>query len=141
MKAPKDVALVPGDRLLLVNQRRKKANGVYTVTTSQHVKVWITQYALTTGVYTAIVALDPEKPRLAVEHKPGFPSMVCYHKPHWWLTEAEARERFNQVRAAEQLRIAKQLERLATLKFKVKGRFNEKQPHGSGTRQGARLSE
>lgn len=113
------VSLLPGERVLLVKQRRKKANGVYTVTPSKKVKVWVTKYALTTGVFTALVEIDPSRPRLAVEHKAGFPSMVCYHKPHWWRTEAEARKRFNKMRADAQSLLTKQLERLTKLRFSV----------------------
>lgn len=114
------LALKPGQTFLLVNQCKAKENGVYMVKrvkAKPRVKVWITKYALTTGVYTAMVELDPRTPKLAVEHTGGVPSMICYYKPHWWLTDAEARKRFKELLDKERQRVARQQQRLVTLRY------------------------
>lgn len=88
-------------------------------------KIWVTKYALTTGVYATIAELDTEHPRMAVEDGRGLTLTHYYHKPHWWLTEAEARARFKLVRDAAKKRLVLQLKKVSDLHFKVGDRCQQ----------------
>jgi len=52
-------------------------------------KVWITKYALTQGMMTAVNA-QLNKNMISITQG-GIPRFVYFHKPYWHLTEEEAR--------------------------------------------------
>lgn len=57
-------------------------------------KVWITKYALTQGVITAVnVRVLSDHPNLIGIEQDGFPRWTYFHKPDWHETETEAGNR------------------------------------------------
>lgn len=91
--------------------KKKKVDHVKT-------KVWITKYALTTGIFSVMAELDEETPRMAVDDDPSrLVQLICYHKPDWWLTEGEAIERACSMRDSELGRLRRKLEKLKALQF------------------------
>lgn len=60
--------------------------------TNKPFKVWITKYALTSGVTTALARLVDNERMIAVKNKDAISQKAYFHKPHWHRTEAEAVE-------------------------------------------------
>ncbi|HEY8937072.1 MAG TPA: hypothetical protein VIM65_17715 [Cyclobacteriaceae bacterium] len=69
-------------------------------------KVWISQYALTKGVYEQEVESSHVESMVSVQQ-----SIQCFHKPHWHHTKEEA------IAQAEKMRDA-QIDKLTKMEFK-----------------------
>lgn len=72
-------------------------------------KVWITRYALTGGIYTR----DCE----VVDSKIVAYSDEYYQKPDWHETEEAAKAKAEQMRLREIAKLKKQIEKLEKMKF------------------------
>jgi hypothetical protein len=79
---------------------------------------YITQYALTVGVFKQEVE-QCDSPTMVASTRRGV-CMVCYHKPHWHRTEAEALWQFYKMRDRALRSTEKKLDKLTKLKFAVK---------------------
>lgn len=94
---------------------KKKANDA-------KIKVWITKYALTQGIFTAWVKISEHNAKCAVDNVPGrFPSNILYRKPDWWLTESKAREQAERMRAKAIEAARKRLKKLNDMRFLPQG--------------------
>lgn len=77
------------------------------------VRIWITKFALTRGVYTAEEAQIEDG--MAVVPQSGFPRSVVFHRPHWHLTREEAEARVAEMVKAERRSLGKKLKKLDAL--------------------------
>lgn len=79
-------------------------------------KVWITKYALTTGIYAAeaeVCETVEDGTMIRVLSSYG----GYFHKPNWWDNEADAIRRAEVMRKRKIAGLQKQLEKLKALKF------------------------
>ena len=84
-------------------------------------KVWITKYALSTGVYCAAVnSLEPSS-IISIKNKNGLNGFSYFHGEgkDWHRTEESAIARANDMRNKKILSMKKQIERLAKMQFDV----------------------
>lgn len=79
-------------------------------------KVYITQYALTDGIYTAEVEHSIYD-TMVVEKNKG--PLRTYHKPNWHTTKEEAIKRAEKMREDKIRSLKKSLDRMEKLKFDV----------------------
>lgn len=80
-------------------------------------KVWITKYALTQGVFTAVnVTHYPDRSgrMIGVPQTGGLPK-AYFHAPDWHTTEASARAQVQKMIVAERAALTKKLAKLAKL--------------------------
>lgn len=77
-------------------------------------KIWITKYALTQGVYSLEAEIDSDYPDMAV-HRTRFPSY--FHKPYWHLTEEEAVAHAETMRVKKIVSLRKSIAKLENLRF------------------------
>lgn len=78
-------------------------------------KVWITKYALTKGIYEAEVA-DAEPGETMVVQKTGY-GFNYFHRNDWHRTEEEAKKRADEMRVAKLASLRKQVNKLERMKF------------------------
>lgn len=76
-------------------------------------KVWISRYALTKGIFEVEVKQSPFYSDL-VSSQSGYP---YYHKPDWHETKEEAIKRAEQMRVKKIASLRKQIEKLENLDF------------------------
>lgn len=77
-------------------------------------KVWITKYALTTGIFMAEVE-ETHTPTMVSDKMNSYHSR--YHKPDWHLTEAEAIEQAEKMVLRKIKSVQKQLDKLNKMTF------------------------
>lgn len=81
-------------------------------------KVWITSYALTKGVFEIEAEICEDtiyQGSMIKEVSEGLP--IYYHKPHWWHSKELALVRAEQMRNAKIKSMEKQIEKLKKLTF------------------------
>ena len=82
-------------------------------------KVWITKYALSQGIYTHdnVEVCADINPNMI--HCPGAPGEMAsvYHGKEWWKTEAEARAQAEKMRKDKIESLKKAIAKLEKLKF------------------------
>ena len=76
------------------------------------VRVWISKYALTTGITEHDAKIVSERMCVVREHY-----QPCYHKGQWHTSKAEAVARAEQMRKAKLASLRKSIARLEKLKF------------------------
>lgn len=81
------------------------------------IDVWITKYALTSGVEKALAEHGPDYPGMVTVRRGIYPQ--SFHGKDWHRTEAAALARANQMRLDRIAALKKQLTRLQKLTFKV----------------------
>lgn len=74
--------------------------------------VWITQYALTQGIYEETVEMTSCSTMVGV---PG--TIQTFHKPHWHLTKEDAIIRAEEMRIAKLKSLDKQMRKISALEF------------------------
>lgn len=84
--------------------------------------VWITKYALTTGIHQAEFEGIFECNGVVNENTACVKDSVCpynrlYHKGEWHKTEAEAKKKANEMRLKKIKSLEKQIEKLHKLEF------------------------
>lgn len=81
-------------------------------------KVWISKYALTQGIYEAEVERSTSAPSMVVQ-KQATTYAIAYHGEgkEWHHTEQEAKDKANQMVAAKIESLEKQLRKLRGTKF------------------------
>ena len=79
-------------------------------------KVWITKYAMTSGVFT-VEGASVGQAMCAVRTKGRGPFPVYYHGNDWHTDEAKAIERFNQMKQKKITSLKKQLAKVEALEF------------------------
>jgi hypothetical protein len=81
-------------------------------------KVWITKYALTKGIYAIEAKAFDDEPDLVKQTYPvifwGF-----FHKPDWHESKGEAVTRAETMRQAKFQSLHKQIKKLEALEFKI----------------------
>ena len=77
------------------------------------IHVWITKYALTTGISEADATQCADN--AVAWHRNGY--MYWYNKPDWHLTKEEALARAEQMRVARIASLKKSIAKLEALKF------------------------
>lgn len=77
-------------------------------------KVWVTKYALTQGVYETSVDISQEFPKMATEFAN---QLQTYHGNDWHRTKPEAIKRAEDMRAAKLSSLAKSMKKIQALKF------------------------
>lgn len=77
-------------------------------------KVWITKYALTQGIYS--VEASPSHTAKMVSTKQTSYS-ECFHKPYWHETEEAAKLHAAILRSKKLVSLERQIERIKALKF------------------------
>lgn len=81
-------------------------------------KVWITKYALTKGIFTLEVEVCTQNASLVYATKPGpLQEREYYGKPYWHETLDEAREHAEGMRVRKIASLRKQIAKLQELKF------------------------
>jgi hypothetical protein len=82
-------------------------------------KVWITQYALTSGVLELNASLrsDVHEGLIEVTKLGAFGFQKLYHKPHWHASLEEAQARVRVMIAAKRKSLAKELAKLDELEL------------------------
>jgi hypothetical protein len=80
-------------------------------------KVWITKYALSKGIYEVEARACDDAPGMIQQTKPqniwGY-----FHKPDWHTSRADANERAEVMRQAKVKSLHKQIKKLEALEFK-----------------------
>lgn len=79
--------------------------------------VYITKYALTTGVYSAEADVNGD---MAVQRAKGSGYAQYFHGKDWHLTEYEALDRAEEMRIAKLKSLDKQMKKISALKFTIK---------------------
>jgi len=83
------------------------------------INVWLTKYALTTGILKVKADFDAEQPS-TVAYKFSQNSFTAYaHGNEWHRTEQEAFDRAEEMRIAKLKSLDKQAKKIAAMKFKV----------------------
>ncbi len=85
------------------------------------VKVWVTQYAFTRGVFSVQVELREEYPYLAV--RPASPEEGpprYFHKPYWHLSEKEATAHVVKMAGDKLASLRKQMAKVTNIMNKAK---------------------
>tara|TARA_Y100000310_G_scaffold287531_1_gene312503 strand:+ start:858 stop:1106 length:249 start_codon:yes stop_codon:yes gene_type:complete len=77
-------------------------------------EVFITKYALTQGIFPCNVRDVQDK--MVESTEPG-PVSLYFHKPDWYDTEGEAKERAEVMKQKKMTSLRKQLDKLAALSF------------------------
>lgn len=79
-------------------------------------KVWITKYALSSGVVEAeLVSQDAHDGYVAVKWTRGMNGRATFHRGEWHRTESDARTRIVEMIAAKRKSLAKQATKLEKL--------------------------
>lgn len=78
-------------------------------------RVWITKYALTQGVYPAEVDLSTVSDTMVRETKTAYPNL--FHKPYWHTTREEAVKQAEDQRVRKIASVRAQLTRLQKMTF------------------------
>ena len=76
-------------------------------------KVWISRYALSEGIFETQAELSRDFPDMISER----PSYAHYHKPDWHETKEEAIKRAEQMRIKKIASLKKQIEKLEKMDF------------------------
>lgn len=79
--------------------------------------VYITKYALTTGVYSAEADVKDDK---AVQRAKGSGYAQYFYGKDWHLTEDEAIHRAEEMRIAKLRSLDKQMKKISALNFTIK---------------------
>lgn len=79
--------------------------------------VYITKYALTTGVYSAEADVNGD---MAVQRAKGSGYAQYLHGKDWHLTEDEALDRAEEMRIAKLKSLFKQIKKISALKLTIK---------------------
>lgn len=79
--------------------------------------VYITKYALTTGVYSAEADVKDD---MAVQLAKGSLHAQYFHGKDWHLTEDEALDRAEEMCIAKLKSLDKQMKKISALKFTIK---------------------
>lgn len=82
--------------------------------------VYITKYALTTGVYSAEADVNGDMAVQAVQREKGSVYAQYFHGKDWHLTEDEALDRAEEMRIAKLKSLDKQMKKISALKFTIK---------------------
>lgn len=78
--------------------------------------MWVTQYALTRGVYVVEDGdYDPARPAVIFLPVPGSNRLQAIHRPHWYVDEGDARRRARMMIRAQRLLLLKKLTHLDRL--------------------------
>ncbi len=80
-------------------------------------KVWITKYALTQGIFECEVETAFDISKKMVVDKAGPCGGNCYHRPDWHETKGAAILRAEEMRTKKIASLEKQIKSLKTLKF------------------------
>jgi hypothetical protein len=81
-------------------------------------KVWITKYALTKGIYEVEVEGSSSTPSMVVSRQEGtYPMFYHGEGTEWHQTEESARNKANQMVASELISLEKQIQKLRKAKF------------------------
>jgi hypothetical protein len=85
------------------------------------VKVWITKYALSQGIYStdAEICTDISDKMISVKEKGSYYDQ-CFHKPDWYETMKEALEQAEKMKQRKIASLKKQVKKLESLKFEIK---------------------
>lgn len=75
-------------------------------------KVWITKYALTTGIRKTEARVSTVSEKMVVVG-----GSVCHHKPDWHKTFQDANERAEEMRTRKIASLRKQIAKLESLSF------------------------
>ena len=78
-------------------------------------KVWVTKFALTTGIFEAETARNPDSSMIVVRNK--FHDDTYYHKPYWHETKEAAIEHAENLRTKKLRSLNMQIGKLAKIKF------------------------
>lgn len=79
-------------------------------------KVWITKYALTKGVFEINAEICEDTQESMIEEV-GAGWLTYYHKPHWWPSKESALLRAEQMRNAKIKSLQKQITKLDKMTF------------------------
>ncbi len=82
-------------------------------------KVWITKYALTQGVYTIEGQIDDQDLTVFCQDIEPDRYFTFYHKPFWHESEEAARAHFDKLKAARIASLKKSLRKTEMLEFKM----------------------
>lgn len=93
-------------------------------------RVWITKYALTTGVFTADNVEVSHEEKMVSFRQEAWPRIVHFHKPDWWPSESGAIARVKVMIAAREASLAKEQAKLNALKEKLSGDSLDVRPWG-----------
>ena len=81
-------------------------------------RVWITKYALTSGIQEAEARVSNTSEKMIVaESGNGRGVGKCYRKPHWHKTFQDANERAGEMRTQKIASLRKQIAKLESLSF------------------------
>lgn len=79
------------------------------------IKVYVTKFALTKGIFETIADVSENYPNLASASAHNFRDI--YHKPFWHTTREEAVAQAEKMRIAKIKSVEKQLKKLQNMKF------------------------
>lgn len=82
--------------------------------------VYITKYAITTGVYSAEADVKGDMAVQRVQRAKGSGYAQYFHGKDWHLTEDEALDRAEEMRIAKLKSLDKQMKKISALKFTIK---------------------
>lgn len=82
-------------------------------------KVWITKYALTSGIFEAEAKICTNiSPTMISVNEDGTPNQ-CFHGNDWHRTVGDALSRAEEMRIARLKSLDKQAKKIAAMKFKI----------------------
>ena len=82
-------------------------------------KVWVTKYALTTGVFCVEGEVSSDHPGMCTVKRPGYMRQT-FHGDEWHKTEEDARAQFYVMVTKRQASLQKSIVKLANISFMVK---------------------
>lgn len=80
-------------------------------------KVWISKYALTQGIYEVEGEIAESYSKMFCVPKSGKTFAMYFHKPDWYETKAEAIVRAEQMRANKLKALDKQIAKIKAMRF------------------------
>lgn len=81
-------------------------------------RVWITKYALTSGIYTADATLCDDISDTMIAVETGGPR-ACFHGADWHRTKESALARAEEMRIAKLKSLDKQARRISSMKIEI----------------------
>lgn len=89
---------------------------------NDEIEVWVTKYALTSGIEKITGKIDKRESRAFIKMEDKFSSMAfVLWVGDWHKTEVEAIARAEQMRAKNIASLKKQIAKLEAMKFELKG--------------------
>lgn len=85
-------------------------------------EVWVTKYALTTGIAHGMAQVESgiSDRMISVKSPESFGGHMLFHKPYWHRTELNAKAHVRKMIAAKRKSIQKQLAKLDALEMEIK---------------------